>query len=119
MQAQPGWQATAGSCTAASSLEDPEPALSPTAPALQNAYLHLNLNLNLTLSMLPQARAAEGDLAAAAAARDAALLEARHTAEAAASAAATAARAADALRSGAGADREQALAALQARACVP
>ena len=68
--------------------------------------------------MLPQARTAEGDLAAAAAARDAALLEVRHTVEAAAGAAATAARGADALRSGTGADREQALAALQARTSI-
>ena len=66
-------------------------------------------------TLLPQARTAEDDLAAAIAARDAALLEARHTAEAAASTAATAAHEADALRAGAGDNREQALAVLQAR----
>lgn len=65
--------------------------------------------------VMRQAHAAEGELAAAVAARDTALLEARHAAEAAAGAAATAARQADALRAGAGAEREQALAALQAR----
>jgi hypothetical protein len=63
----------------------------------------------------PQARGAEGELAAAAAAHEAALLEARHAAEAAAGAAATARAEAGALRAGAGAEREQALAALQAR----
>lgn len=59
-----------------------------------------------------QARAVEGELAAAAAARDAAVLEARRAAEAAAAAA----READALRAGSGVEREQALAALQVRA---
>jgi len=63
----------------------------------------------------PQARGAEGELAAAAAAHEAALLEARHAAEAAAGAAATARAEAGALRAGAGAEREQALAALQGR----